>query len=184
MKYYLLFFTIIYTFSSLAQKSNNDPNLVCWSQKRRLTIDDFQIKIANSTNSFSSAQFSYDYKISTFLSLSRDYKRQITNCFIKNASWIDTTHNSEISVRYQQTLFDLSEIYIRQFRKFVYDNRKALVLGKIKIDDINAQIMNDLAKKKVEYGLDTSYGTIPDKQRNWEIKIFKEIEGLKEFSAE
>ncbi|MBB6002106.1 hypothetical protein [Arcicella rosea] len=184
MKHSLFLIIFFCTFASFAQKSTIDTNLICWSKNRKLSIDDFQIKVANKGNSFSSAQFSYDYKVSAVFGLPKDYKKQITNCFMKSASWIDTTNNTTISLRYQQTLFDLGEIYVRQFRKFVYENRKKLAWSKINIDEINTKIMTDFAKRRVAYDTETSYGSNHEKQKNWEVKISNEIEALNEFSAE
>lgn len=184
MKQFLFFTFVLCTFASFAQKSSDDTKLVCWSKNRKLTINDFQIKVANKGNSFSSAQFSYDYKVSAVFGLPKNYKSQITNCLMKNASWIDTTNNTTISLRYQQTLFDLGEIYVRQFRKFVYDNRKKLAWSKLNIDEINTKIMNDFTQRRAAYDTETSYGSNTEKQKIWEAKIWNEIEALKEFSAE
>jgi hypothetical protein len=184
MKYCFLFIAIIFTTSAFAQASTKDSNLVCWSKYRRLEVADFQMKVAPQVNSYSSSQFSYDYKVVSLFVLPKDYKKNISNCFVKNASWINTSKNTDTTLRYQQTLFDLGEVYVRQFRKFVFDNRKKLAFGKVNADDANSEIMNNLAKRKAEYNTDTSFGTNPEKQRAWEITIFKELEALKDFSVE
>ena len=97
---------------------------------------------------------------------------------------MDTTNNVVTSLKYQQTLFDIAEIYVRRFRKSVYDNRKKITWGKIKMEELNSQVMTDFSKRRVQYDLATDFGEILDKQIEWENIISKELEELKDFSAE
>ena len=75
------------------------------------------------------------------------------------------------SIRYQQTLFDLAEIHVRHFRKSVYDNRKKIIWGKLKIDELNSHAMTAFSNKRVQYDTTTNFGTIADKQKEWEVII-------------
>ncbi|MBK9458994.1 MAG: hypothetical protein IPN94_06075 [Sphingobacteriales bacterium] len=182
--------TLILTFSistlTFGQKSIADSNYIFWSKDRRLQQNDFQINVGNVSSSYSFAQYSIDYNvIGTFtFGVPKDYKKKIRNYFIKSASWLDTTNNVVTSLKYQQTLFDIAEIYVRRFRKSVYDNRKKITWGKIKMEELNSQVMTDFSKRRVQYDLATDFGEILDKQIEWENIISKELEELKDFSAE
>ena len=186
MKIITLFLAFFIPAIAFGQKSAADTNYIFWSKDRRLQASDFEIKVGGVSNTYSSAQYSFDYNIiGTFtFGLPKDYKKKIRNYFIKSASWIDTAYHVETSLKYQQTLFDLAEVYVRHFRKSVYDNRKKISTGKIKIDELNSQIMTEFSNRRVKYDLSTNFGTIKDKQLEWEALIAKELEALDAFSAE
>lgn len=168
---------------SFAQKAGVDTNYIFWSKDRPLQESDFQIRTGHVSNMYSFAQFGFDYKVGGTFGLPKDYKNKIRNYFIRTASWLDTTYEVNTSIKYQQTLFDLAEVYVRQFRKAVYENRKKLPWGKVKIEELNAQILTDFSKRRVLYDTTTSFGTLADKQKEWEILIAKELDELQDFAA-
>ncbi len=97
--------------------SQENPDFLLWSSSHKLTIDDFGIKKSDSNSGLSFAQFSMDYSVRGFDFMKKNFNKNVKNAIIKSASWIDTTQNVEYSLRYQQTLFDMAEIYTRRFRK-------------------------------------------------------------------
>ena len=185
MKSLLTLITFSMTFHAFSQNLSTDSNYIFWSKDRRLNQNDFQIKVAHVASSYSFAQYSFDYKINSALfGLPKDYKKKIRNYFIKSASWIDTTYSVTTSIKYQQTLFDLAEIYVREFRKSIYTNRKKMAWGRLKIDELNAEAMTAFSNRRVKYDLATNFGSIADKQKEWEILIANELDDLKDFSSE
>ena len=186
MKILILILTFFISTLVFGQNSAADTNYIFWSKDRRLQQSDFKIKVGHVASSYSFAQYSFDYNVigAFTFGLPKDYKKKIRNYFIKSASWLDTTYSVETSIKYQQTLFDLAEIHVRQFRKSVYDNRKKISWGKLKIDELNSQAMTAFSNRRVQYDIATNFGTIADKQKDWEILIAKELEELKEFSAD
>ncbi len=185
MKPLLTIITLLITCQAFSQNTSTDSNYIFWSKDRRLNTNDFKINVAHIASTYSYAQYSFDYKINSALfGLPKDYKKKIRNYFIKSASWIDTSYNVTTSIKYQQTLFDLAEIYIREFRKLVYTNRKKITWGKLKIDDLNANAMTDFSNRRVKYDFDTNFGNIAYKQKEWEILIANELYNLKDFSSE
>ncbi len=52
------------------------------------------------------------------------------------------------------------------------------------MEELNSQVMTDFSKRRVQYDLATDFGEILDKQIEWENIISKELEELKDFSAE
>lgn len=175
--YALFFFTI-----SFGQTTNS--NLVFWSHTNKLTLDDFGINTKNGETHSSFAQFSVDYKVSGFDFMTKNFTKKVRNYLIKSASWIDTTKDVSASLRYQQTLFDLCEIYTRHFRKELKENRKKIASGTQFIDGLNQKAMTDFANRHVLYTSETNFGTILVKQKDWEIQIQQELEALNEFASE
>ena len=165
------------------QKANPDSNYIFWSKDTRLKPEDFLIKTGRSRTT-SYGQFVFDSELKTVFGLPKNYKKKIRNYFVKNASSLDTTMDVNLSVRFQQTLFDLSEVYVRQFRKAVWENRKKVTWGKINMQDMIGQYMASFSVKRIQYDDETDGGVIEWKQKEWEEKIKKELEELKEFAAE
>jgi len=181
-----IFFVLSLTFFSLStfgQVSTNE-NFFFWSSTHKLSIEDFVIKTKNLETTPSFAQFSVDYKVGGFDFLAKNFNKKVRSYMIKSASWIDTTYNIEASLKYQQTLFDMCEIYTRKFRKDLKENKKKIAGGTQFIEELNSKIMTDFSNRRVEYDRETKFGSDTVKQAEWEIQIIKELEGLKEFAFE
>lgn len=181
----LLILILLFFFSGevYAQKTNDD-NLIYWSATQKLTTNDFGIKTRNMEKGTTFAQFTVDYQIRGFNFLTKNFNKKVHNYMIKSASQIDTTANVQQSLQYQQTLFDLCEIYTRKLRKALRENRKKLISGLEIAKELNDQIMTEFANRKSEYTFDTSSATDQIKQKKWESQIAKELEELNEFAYE
>jgi len=166
-----------------AQTSKND-NLVFWSSTNKLTISDFGIKTKDQETNSSFAQFSVDYRVNGFDFMRKNFNKKVRNYLIKSASTIDTTLDVSISLCYQQTLFDICEIYTRQFRKALKENRKKIATGTQFIEALNQKAMTDFTNRRVLYDRDTNFGTLNDKQEEWEEIIKSELANLNEFTNE
>jgi hypothetical protein len=175
----ILFFILKVSFSQ-----TNDNNIVLWTSSKKLTVDDFGIKTKDKETNPSFAQFSVDYRVNGFGFLAGNFNKKIRNYMIKSASWIDTTTNVAVSLRYQQTLFNICEIYTRHFRKELKENRKKIASGTQFIDGLNQKAMTDFSNRRIVYDKETHYGQIEVRQKEWEIRIQKELDELKEFSNE
>jgi len=174
---------LLFSYSSITfAQAPTDDNLVYWSATKKLTVNDFSIKITG--REVSSAQFSTEYHINGFNFLTKNFNKKVLNYMIKSASQIDTTANVKESLIFQQTLFDLCEIYAREFRKALRDNRKKLISGTEIVKELDHQIMTKLVNRKREYTLETNSGCAPIKQKEWETQIAKELEELKDFAYE
>lgn len=178
---YIIFFFLAF---NLFHSQTNDDNLVFWSPTRKLTIDDFGIKTTKENQELSYGQISIDSNIKGFDFLTKNFNKKVRNYFIKSASWINITKDVEISLKYQQTAFDISEIYARAYRKELRNKRKQILKGFQILDELNQKFATDFSNRRLQYNNETNYGTIPDKQIEWEKQIQKELEELKEFSYE
>jgi hypothetical protein len=182
MRIRILIFALLFFKASFGQTSNE--NLVFWSATNKLSLNDFGIKTKNGETNSSFAQFSVDYKVGGFDFMTKNFNKKVRNYMIKSASWIDTTKDISISLRYQQTLFDICEIYTRRFRKELKDNRKKIASGTQFIDGLNQKAMTDFSNRRVIYDRETNFGTISEKQKDWEIQIQNELNASKEFASE
>ncbi|CAN5207302.1 hypothetical protein BH11BAC5_BH11BAC5_13610 [soil metagenome] len=153
-----------------------------WSAITKLTPDDFFIKTKQLETSTSFGQFIIGFKVNGFDFLTKNFNKKVDNFFIKSASWIDTTANVAQSLIYQQTLFDLSEIYARQFRKALREKRSKILSGTNFTQELNQQYMTEFAKRRIDYDRETKYSTDATKQKAWEDQIQKELTELNGFS--
>jgi len=182
MKLTILIF-ILFSATNLVVGQSNDNNLL-WSSTHKLTIDDFAIKTKSNETSLSFAQFSIDYQVNGFDFMTKNFNKKVRNYIIKSASWIDTTGNINQALIYEQTLFDICEIYTRQFRKALRENRKKIANGTQIAQELNDKIMTDFSKRRIEYDKETKFAADKTKQREWEGQIQKELLELDDFAYE
>ena len=181
MKQINLFLFLLLTMNLSFSQTKND-NFLSWSSIRRLTVNDFVIKTKDLQTAPSFAQFSLTYEVRGFDFLTKNFNKKVNNYLIKSASWIDTTYDIAVTLKYQQTLFDISEIYARHFRQELKINRKKIATGMQFVKELDSKIMTDFSNRRVTYDTETKYGSDLEMQKQWEIQIEKELDELKEFS--
>jgi hypothetical protein len=153
-----------------------------WSSANKLTLDDFTIKTHSLETSPSFGQFSISYQVNGFDFLTKNFNKKVHNRFIRTASWIDTTVNVRQSLVYQQTHFDICEIYARQFRKALKENRRKIAKGTAIAGELNNQFMAAFAKRRMDYDRQTKFGTDEPLQKEWEVQIHKELTELSDYA--
>ncbi len=184
MKHLYLSFTFLVVFKTTFAQTTQSDSYLAWSSTRKLTASDFIIKTSNLQTSPSFAQFYMDFQVGGFDFMAKNFNKKVHNYLIKSASWLDTTYNTDSSIKYQQTLFDIAEIYTRRFRKELKENKKKILSGTSFIKEINAKIMTDFPQRRIEYDTDTKFGADPAKQKQWEGQIQMELLELKNFTNE
>jgi len=184
MKRSYLTFCMLLILGKTFCQTNSSDNYLSWSSEHKLTINDFGIKTNTLQSSSSSAQFSMQFEINGFGFMPKNFNKKVHNYFIKSASWIDTTYDINLFLRYQQTLFDICKIYTRRFRKGLKENKRKVVRDNEFVNELNAKAMTDFANRRVEYDTETKSGTDTEKQLVWEARIQKELKELKDFSNE
>lgn len=162
--------------------SQEPTDYLLWSADRKLTMNDFVIKNKQASGIPSFGQFSFDFQMKGLDFFSKSLNKNVRNYFMPAASWIDTSANVNKSLTYQQTLFDMSEIYARQFRKALKENRKQLVKGSKFVDGLNEHYISEFSKRRIAYDNATSYSTNTTMQKEWELQIQEEIASLKDYA--
>lgn len=151
----------IFLAASLTLFAQKDHNYIYWSASRKLTVNDFAIKTSDGKAGAIYAQYNFSYQVSGLDFMTKNFNKKVQNCILRSASWIDTTYDVSQSLRYQQTLFDLAEIYARHFRKNLRDNRKQLLKGTDIVKELSTKSMTDFSKRQIEYISDTQFGSNP-----------------------
>lgn len=178
MKIYFSLILLLIPYYSFAQKTDYKY----WSETDKLVKEDFQIKIEPLESSSSFAQFSFDYKVNGFDFLTKNFNKKVRNYMIKSASWLDTNANMHQAILYQQTLFDISEIYARTFRKELRENRLKILKGADIVEELNTKLMTAFSKRRLVYMQETNFATNSEAQMKWEEIIKSELDELRQFA--
>jgi hypothetical protein len=182
--YSFLLLWLLVAAPALGQRPAPDADYLNWSATRRLTAADFQMKPQSSQNlNGSMAMFSYSLDGNIGQLLGKRANDIVRARMLRTASWLDTATATQ-QLRYQQTLFDIEELYTRRFRQQARANaRRILLVGK---PDINALLdaeMKAAQLRQATYAEETNYGVIPEKQAAWEQQIFAELQQLQDYQA-
>ncbi|MCB2406616.1 hypothetical protein [Hymenobacter lucidus] len=172
----------------LAQKTAaSDSDYLDWSATRRITAADFQLKLRpNSNLRGSNAMYHFGMEGHMFELLGKTGHNSIRNQLLRSASWLDTTNRADVSqqIRFQQTLFDIQEIYIRRMRQQVRANAtKILLFGKPDVNELMTAQMKECQQRQVSCTEETNYAALPEKQVSWEQQILVELQELQAFAA-
>ncbi|SMB94343.1 hypothetical protein SAMN00120144_2376 [Hymenobacter roseosalivarius DSM 11622] len=182
MKFFILLFTLSLVASATYGQAPG-PDRLLWSSTRRLQSSDFHIIAKAGTGGQAQYQYDYDGHPTQFMG-KRGNNQLVRNMLLCSASSIDTTGNVANFLRFEQTLFDIQEVYIRRLRQTVRANAfRSLMVGNQKLKAEEDKITVEAAKRRLAYDEQTNYGTLPDKQMEWETIIQNELNALNEFSA-
>jgi hypothetical protein len=159
---------------------------VRWSSDKKLTVDDFKIKVSNENNDAVFSQFMISHAISGFDFMKRNLNQKIDNIFLGNASWIDTTKTASVDkqIDFQQMQFDLSEIQTRKFRKRILMDKGKIANDFDVVNKISNEIMAEFSEIRLELMKETNSGRNKQKVAEWKEKISIELHALHEFRFE
>lgn len=185
-KFILPILTIIYFFaaSSLlqAQDQDNYSDRLYWSPSRKIEAKDFEIKIQD-PNESSFAIFEIEYGVKGFNFLRKNFNKKIVHYMVPSHSQIVISDNYDDFLLYQQTLFDIEEIYVRKLREAVSLNRKKLIFTATIVDELKKVIIDtDLKNRQDLYTKETSSGRNKEKQKEWEKQIQIELDELHKYA--
>lgn len=157
---------------------------ILWNAEKKLTIEDFKIKINDNNNEASYSQFMISHSISGFDFMKRNLNQKITNIFLGNASWIDKSIDIQKQLEYQQMQFDIAEIYARKFRKRAFINKGQIAKGFDIINKINNDIMSELSEERMKFVKETDNGRNLEIMSKWKKNISAQLTELNQFSYE
>ena len=157
-----------------------------WDSEKKLTINDFKIKISDENNDAVYSQLVISNSAQGFDFLKRNLNSNVENIFLGNASWIDTTKvkNIDKQIEFQQIQFDLAEIQARKFRKKLFIKKWKISKGFDIMNKISNEIMTEFSETRLELIKETEGGHNEEKLSEWKEKIVNELKELNEFRFE
>lgn len=180
----LLILLWLTTSNTFAQKQS-DLDLLYWSERHKITLEDFAIQTLDASQGLSSAGFTLEYNVHGLSFTTRNFNSKVRHAMVRSASQIDLSGDVDRYILYQQTLFDITEIYVRRFRKALRENRKKFLFKTEAAEELKDQIIGiDLEYRKAAYNNETNAGKNTAKQKEWETIIKKELKELGDFAYE
>lgn len=175
-------FIIGLTFNYSVNGQSPQSHEKIWISTDRISESDFQLKIKASDSNPCFAQFSMNYSVTGFDFLTKNFNQKVKNIMYKNASWLnENVSDKQNLIRFQQILFDLSEIYARKFRKRLLINRKKITKGIHIVETLNNQITKEFTEERAKFEKESNEGSIIEVYEKWEKKIESELNALNEF---
>lgn len=157
-------------------------NEILWQPMQLLDYSDFMGKPQNGSEvamTSSGFYFNYQYNGNDYLTL------ELYATFDKSKSWFKPEGKVPEVLAHEQCHFDITELYVRQLRQQIaaYHFKK-----KSDFEKPLTKMYNDCNKKcsqtQRDYDQQTRHGIDTEKQLEWQQKIAKELDALKEFMQE
>lgn len=175
----LIFIILIAIQFSFAQEDK-----MFWKEGRKLTWNDFKEKAPSFHSSAAITASGLSYGFSADINRGNVVVNyEIKAYFLTNESWVKPRFkNDEYLLEHEQLHFDITELYVRKFRKKL----KGVHFTKDVENQINA-IYKPIAKARIEmqkrYDAETDHSRNRTKQYQWKIKIATELKKLQEFAS-
>lgn len=179
MKTVVYLLVILLSIQTVCAQYENDT-IIYWSKNRVLQWNDFQGSTCISCNNIYA-------ETHTATPIIGDWKDGIPTfkvfCYFKKkTSWKRDT--SFLLLSHEQLHFDITELYARKIRKAInYLNEEFITDLNVYMETINNILVNQ-NKEGDEYDRDTQHGIIKKQQEEWNKKISKELEDLKEYEVD
>ena len=159
---------------------NNNDSILYWNDVRRLRCTDFKGVVPEAATYFARSAI----RISTkgyWEEGMPDYK--IINVFYPYKAWEKDTLSNNL-LQHEQVHFDIAEIFARKIRKEITGLRRdGAKEPSIYKQHIN-KLFDEYNAKDIEYDKETQHGLVDGKQQEWNEKIAKELEELKEYAVD
>jgi len=161
----------------------NPDDIVRWTDTTKLSWNDFQGKPAKESKAASELviQLPEKFQEEQFLKSAS----ATVECYMdKKASWIKKAQAKPLLLLYNQTLFNIYELYARMLRK---DFSEIDLNGENPagaVDSIYKARTEELSKITVRYKRESTTGTKSKKVKEWSDKIDAELKELEEFKSQ
>jgi hypothetical protein len=175
------------TGTGFAQLPKPDTSYLYWSEKTKLGVQDFLIKVNGKIPGYSAGQFGIEVEplVGRFsFGVSKNYKQLIRNYFHRSSSWIDTTSDPLPILRYHQAMWNMWEVQVRKFRQEVSLNRKVIYKGLLTFKELESATRAEFSNWLIQFETDTEFGRDEKKLNEWEIKIQTMLNEYKEYGIE
>jgi hypothetical protein len=160
-------------------------NIVCWCEERPLSWDDFQGKSEAKGYEFAGISNWYIYK-TRYNKKGGVLKVWIYAYVDTKMSWKIENGNSEYGLHHEQMHFNIQEVFARQIRKafqeMKFDTGIPLEEAYNELDNVFKYYRQEASKTQKVYDEETAHSMNREKQNEWDEKIMKELEQLKDYA--
>ena len=159
--------------------------MLLWTSTRPLQVSDFKFAVIDSTSEQrpqSSASIGFSWQMIGYR-VPKDSRDWVKANFAQDISFIDPAADTLQVLRLHQIEFDIFELYARQMRQLIKQNRKEIDNG----EDFQRLLDEPTVrcnKRIMEFRMDTDYGRRRERFARWQEIIAGELEALKEFGLD
>lgn len=156
--------------------SFQSDNRIPWTEKRKLTWDDFQGKPDASSPFMARTESSLDIQISF---QGNNATISMVTTFDKSKSWVKK--KTDLLLKHEQTHFDIAELWSRKFKQRLKGKTfPAKEFQKI-LNTLHADIQRESKAMQASYDKETDHSVIEKAQEKWTNKINADLKSLSEF---
>jgi len=195
IKYRLLLLLVFLShFILSAQVEYENDTILIWNKERKINWDDFKSETKSDALKYQDALAYVNLSIKFYpseLSCKNVNQIKILAQMNKRTSWVGAKTFSNELLNHEQTHFDIAELYARKIRKAIAD---FLSINNCSLSSI-ADIFYRIEKEHwaIQFLYDEEVRVCDDEsvilcfnletQKEWDIKIAKELEGLKDYEV-
>jgi len=173
---FFVFFTI-----SFFQSQVLKPDEIIWDQSRKLSAEDFYIKTDDTLYPIRSTVI-ISWELMGFSVFNKNFNQNVTNKIINSASLVNPNlPNVDQLIDYQQTTFNLAEIYARKMRKDLFLNKSKLWKGLNFASEILNDHLNEFHRVQLLMDRQTSSGSDTNKLKYWQDLIQTELDKTRQY---
>jgi hypothetical protein len=155
-----------------------------WSASRKLTWEDFKGNPKSISNSNVAAQTYCGFGFQTnYVTVLTKAKIFVTTTFTCNLSWVrpDQKNRADL-LEHEQGHFDLCEVYARQLRKKLQEEKLTVFNLNTDANIIFKNVYALYLDRQELYEKETKYGLDKQKQNEWRMTINNELNGLSSYT--
>ncbi len=172
----ILFFIPVFVFGQ-----NLQPDEFLWNKSRKLKKEDYKIIVYDKDITIRSS-INFSWQLAGFSVFNKNFNQNVQNKFFGNSSAINPeAHGIDFLLEYQQTNFDLAEIYARKMRRELLINKNKLWKGFDYANLILNQISSDFIRVQMIMDKETNHGNDLEQLKFWQQKIKNELDELSDF---
>lgn len=146
-----------------------------WDQNQKLSLQDFQIKTQDTVNPIKSTLI-ISWELKGFSVLNKNFNQNVVNKIVRSASVVnDNMPNVTQLIDYQQTNFDLAEIYARKMRKDLFLNKSKLWKGFDYASEILMEHLSEFYRVQLLMEKQSNSGNDEEKLNYWKDLIKTEL---------
>ncbi len=175
-----ILFIALFNLALLSHTPKHEEQII-WNNPQLLTWNDFKGKpIKNSIHgaiTSSGFKFEYSYQKGNLIVKSFAF-------FLPKKSWVKPIAKNEAGLKHEQGHFDISEIYVRKFRKTLSEEKLTPKKFQMQISKIYASTKAELKTFQNLYDKETEHHLNKVKQLEWNAKIAQQLNDLEEYNKE
>ncbi|WP_373520730.1 hypothetical protein [Aquiflexum sp.] len=162
-------------------------DIIEWDQQYQVKMEDFQSKRSKIDGEViliqTSAKMDFAFAMSNYeFMLTKNFNSKVTNTFSPKSAVLiaPDLETATKLVKFAQYQFDLNELYTRQFRKMLYENKGAFS-SITYINPLFENVQNELTERYSEAAEITNLGLEQEVLLKLHLEVLDEIAELKDF---